>query len=387
MLIDSHNICYSRFLNRQGEDKENNSRNGNFGLPQFLATNIDMAAATGFCQSSAFYCQHSPEAARITWTKNCNPHGLARSFSWKLLSSTPNIKLSSSSPMPFLGGNYLPKKERIQVVSPNIEAPSMTVEFLDAWEDEYDGIIIDPESLPPSANAFASALQASLSNWKLKGKKGVWMKILLEQAELVPIAIQEGFNYHHAEPGYVMLIYWIPNEPCMLPASPSHQIGIAGFVINDKREVLVVKEKCPCSCSGVWKLPTGYINKSEELFSGAIREVKEETGVDTIFLEMVAFRHAHLVAFEKSDLLFVCMLKPLSSEIKIDEKEIQAAKWMAIDEILGQPFYQEDQMSKRVIKICLETSERHYKGFTAHQLISKLDGKLSYLYCNDTNNV
>lgn len=34
-----------------------------------------------------------------------------------------------------------------------------------------------------------------------------------------------------------MLTYWIPNEPCMLPASPSHQIGIAGFVINDKREV------------------------------------------------------------------------------------------------------------------------------------------------------
>lgn len=37
-------------------------------------------------------------------------------------------------------------------------------------------------------------------------------------------------------------------------------------------------------------------------------------------------RHAHLVAFEKSDLLFVCMLKPVSFEITIDEKEIQAAK-------------------------------------------------------------
>lgn len=37
-------------------------------------------------------------------------------------------------------------------------------------------------------------------------------------------------------------------------------------------------------------------------------------------------RHAHRVAFEQSDLLFVCMLKPLSSEITIDEKEIEAAK-------------------------------------------------------------
>lgn len=49
--------------------------------------------------------------------------------------------------------------------------------------------------------------------------------------------LQEGFDYHHAEPGYIMLTYWIPDEPCVLPTSPSHQIGIAGFVINDKREV------------------------------------------------------------------------------------------------------------------------------------------------------
>lgn len=37
-------------------------------------------------------------------------------------------------------------------------------------------------------------------------------------------------------------------------------------------------------------------------------------------------RHAQLVAFEKSDLMFVCMLKPLSTEITIDEKEIEDAK-------------------------------------------------------------
>lgn len=48
---------------------------------------------------------------------------------------------------------------------------------------------------------------------------------------------QEGFKYHHAESGYVMLTYWIPDEHCMLPDSPSHQIGVGGFVINDQREV------------------------------------------------------------------------------------------------------------------------------------------------------
>ncbi|XP_012076829.1 nudix hydrolase 8 isoform X1 [Jatropha curcas] len=285
------------------------------------------------------------------------------------------------------GRNILLKNNRgIRVMSPETSSPSFKVDqFLDAWDDEYGGIIIDPNNLPSSVNAFASALRASLSNWKLKGKKGIWLKILLEQADFIPIAIQEGFNYHHAEPGYVMLTYWIPDEPCLLPSSPSHQIGVGGFVINDKRDVLVVKEKCPCSCSGVWKMPTGYINKFEDIFSGVIREVKEETGVDTIFLKLVAFRHAHRVAFDKSDILFVCVLKPLSYEITVDEKELQAAKWMALDEYMEQPFYEEDHMSRRVIDACIAAHDDHYNGFVAHQLTSKLDGKLSYLYYDSSS--
>lgn len=38
------------------------------------------------------------------------------------------------------------------------------------------------------------------------------------------------------------------------------------------------------------------------------------------------FRHAHNVAFQKSDLFFICMLKPLSTEIKVDDLEIKGAK-------------------------------------------------------------
>lgn len=37
-------------------------------------------------------------------------------------------------------------------------------------------------------------------------------------------------------------------------------------------------------------------------------------------------RHVHLVGFETSDILFVCMLKPVSHDISIDENEIQDAK-------------------------------------------------------------
>jgi hypothetical protein len=60
-------------------------------------------------------------------------------------------------------------------------------------------------------------------------------------------------------------------------------------------------------------------------------------------------------------------------------------QWMAIDELIRQTFHQEDHMSKKVIDICMSAYEARYSGFIANQLTSKIDGKLSYLYYNDSN--
>lgn len=37
---------------------------------------------------------------------------------------------------------------------------------LHAFDDEYGGVIVDPERLPANPNAFVSILHASLSHWK-----------------------------------------------------------------------------------------------------------------------------------------------------------------------------------------------------------------------------
>ncbi|WVZ74376.1 hypothetical protein U9M48_022564 [Paspalum notatum var. saurae] len=271
---------------------------------------------------------------------------------------------------------------------------------LEAREDEYGGMVVDADRLPSDAAAFARSLPVSLSYWKSLGKKGVWLKLPLDRSEYIPLAVKEGFRYHHAEESYLMLTYWIPDdEPCLLPANASHQVGVGGFVINDKMEVLVVQEKyAASSLVGAWKLPTGFIHAAEEIFTGAVREVKEEAGVrdgfherndglralymqiDTEFVELIAFRHAHNVAFQKSDLFFICMLRPLSSDINIDETEIQAAKWMALAEFMEQPFVQEDHMFRKISDICVRRIRRRYCGLTAHHVVSKFDGGTSTLY-------
>ncbi|XP_011031938.1 PREDICTED: nudix hydrolase 8-like isoform X2 [Populus euphratica] len=261
---------------------------------------------------------------------------------------------------------------------------------LDACDDEYGGVVVDQDRLPVNPDAFAPMLQVSLSHWKMKGKKGIWLKLPLERSELVPVAVKEGFEYHHAERGYVMLTYWIPEGPCMLPSNATHQVGVGGFVINDKNEVLVVQEKFYApSFADLWKIPTGFILESEEIYTGAVREVKEETGVDTEFVEVIAFRHAHNLDFDKSDLFFVCMLKPLSAQIKVDNLEIQAAKWMPLVEFVAQPLIQEDGLFKKIVDICIAQLGKRYCGLLPRQVVSKFDGRPSCLYYNvlDTGNV
>ncbi|TVU28978.1 hypothetical protein EJB05_20519, partial [Eragrostis curvula] len=254
---------------------------------------------------------------------------------------------------------------------------------LEAREDEYGGMLVDADRLPSDTAGFGRSLAASLSYWKSAGKKGVWLKLPLDRSEYIPIAVKEGFRYHHAEDSYLMLTYWMPDEPCLLPANASHQVGVGGFVINDRMEVLVVQEKYSASALlGAWKLPTGFIQASEEIFTGAVREVKEETGVDTEFVELITFRHAHNVAFQKSDLFFICMLRPISIDIKIDEMEIQAAKWMPLAEFIRQPFVQDDHMFRKIADICVQRLRNRYCGLTAHNVVSKFDGGTSTLYYN-----
>lgn len=56
---------------------------------------------------------------------------------------------------------------------------------------------------------------------------------------------------------------------------------------------------------------------------------------------------------------------------------------MALNDVIRQPFYEEDEMSKKIIDICMAAYEDDYSGgYVGQQLHSKMDRKLSYLYYN-----
>eukprot|EP00878_Enallax_costatus_P032166 GHUV01035277.1.p1 GENE.GHUV01035277.1~~GHUV01035277.1.p1 ORF type:complete len:254 (+),score=37.71 GHUV01035277.1:51-812(+) len=182
--------------------------------------------------------------------------------------------------------------------------------LLDAEEDKYDGIIINTDSLPKDPATFRAALQQSLKAWSEQGKRGVWLKIPRELSQLIPIAVEPGFTFHHAEQDHVMMTKWLPEDlGNTLPPNASHQVGVGAIVVNSRQEMLVVQEaNGPLRGQGFWKMPTGLVMEGEDLIDAVEREVFEETGIRAKFKSIIAIRQAHGFAFGKSDLFFCCGL-------------------------------------------------------------------------------
>ncbi|CAK9145107.1 unnamed protein product [Ilex paraguariensis] len=257
------------------------------------------------------------------------------------------------------------------------------VELLAAINDDHGGVIVEMKESMDS-KVFLSLLRASLSHWKLQGKRGVWIKLPIELANLVETAVKEGFWFHHAEPHYLMLVYWIPETANTIPANATHRVRVGAIVLNDKRELLVVQEKSgKFQGTGVWKIPTGVLDEGEDIFAAATREVKEETGIDTEFVEILAFRQSHKSFFEKSDLFFICMLRPLSFGIQKQELEIEAAQWMPFEDYAAQPFAQKHSVFKYINELCLAKIDRSYNGFSPMPMTSFFNDQISYLYLNN----
>ncbi|KAK6269178.1 hypothetical protein QUC31_013338 [Theobroma cacao] len=132
-----------------------------------------------------------------------------------------------------------------------------------------------------------------------------------------------------------MLAYWIPGGTRTLPANASHRIGIGVFVMNEKREVLVVQENTGrFRVTGVWKFPTGVVNEAGDLCTAAVREVKEETA------------------------------------------------WMPFEEYAAQPFVQTNELSNCIVDISKAKEDRKYSGFVPVPTSSLFSYEKNYMYFN-----
>jgi ADP-ribose pyrophosphatase YjhB (NUDIX family) len=254
--------------------------------------------------------------------------------------------------------------------------------------DHYNGVSLHLERLGTgeyddismSAADFETALHTALDFWKREGRKGIWIHLNTQQADKVPVAMAAGFSFHMVvaadsvvatlangtsddKNNMLVLKKWLPDDSASrLPSGPNHQIGVGCLVLHpdDPTLMLTVQEKTgPAAALGLWKMPTGLSDTAEDIHCAAIRELREETGLEAHFDGILCLRQAHPVGGggtgrAVSDLFFVCRMC-LTDETAVDiEKhmtacpnEIAAMQWMSVQDYCDQerwqtsPVYQE----------------------------------------------
>jgi 8-oxo-dGTP pyrophosphatase MutT (NUDIX family) len=189
--------------------------------------------------------------------------------------------------------------------------------------NKFNGIIIETDQIPEDIDVFSPQLNALLSHAKQQNKAIIWLTLPLKLAHLIATATTQGFTFHNCLPNEVTLIFKSQPQD-FVPFMPTHSLGAGGLVQNSLGEILVIRERGATT----YKLPGGHIELGETIENAVIREVLEETGIQTTFSAVLGMASTHPYRFGKSNIYIVCKLAPLSTQINIhDTHEIDDAKW------------------------------------------------------------
>ena len=113
--------------------------------------------------------------------------------------------------------------------------------------DRFKGVTVASSTQPTlDESSFAEKLRISLEEWHKNEIRAVWFNVDLKRCyHWIGALSKEGFDVHHANPpDEVSMIKWISSsESNQIPTFAHHMIGVGGFVVNDKDEVLVVTER------------------------------------------------------------------------------------------------------------------------------------------------
>lgn len=222
---------------------------------------------------------------------------------------------------------------------------------IEGERNRFHGVEVGPEALPDAVDGFKERLDHSIRTWQAEDLQVAWFNVPLSRAFLVPALVDAGSVFHHSTTEYLMLTLRLV-EDAFVPLYATHYIGAGGVVINEKNELLVVCERFRGGRAPYYKLPGGALLPEEHLAEGVVREVFEETGVPTRFDGLVCFRHWHGYRYDKSDIYFVCRLRPLHQIIKMQATEIEACFWMPVETYMGSENV--SQFNKLIVKAAVE---------------------------------
>lgn len=104
---------------------------------------------------------------------------------------------------------------------------------------------------------------------------------------------------------------------------------IVTVCIQEEGKFLIVQEGIP-KAYGLWNLPGGHLDDEEDLLEGAMREAKEETGLDIEITGIMSIQRNMIRGLNHVRVIFNA--KKVGGEIAFDKDEILAIKWVTPEE-------------------------------------------------------
>jgi 8-oxo-dGTP pyrophosphatase MutT (NUDIX family) len=103
-----------------------------------------------------------------------------------------------------------------------------------------------------------------------------------------------------------------------------------GCIIIDNDKVLLVFEEG----RNFWGFPKGHMEEGETELETALREVKEEVGLDVTIDTSKRYILNYNInnKIDKTTILYLA--KPLTSNVKKQDSEIKDAKWVSLDQVV-----------------------------------------------------
>ncbi|XP_058504929.1 nucleoside diphosphate-linked moiety X motif 6 [Solea solea] len=251
--------------------------------------------------------------------------------------------------------------------------------------DRFGGVTVNLEAagLPAdiSDSLFGRLLRESLVQWKAEGKVAVWLRVPISLSRCAAAASAHGFTFHHARHHHAVLALWLGDGESRLPGFATHQVGVAGAVVDESNgKVLVVQDRN--KTKNAWKFPGGLSDPGENIGATAVREVLEETGVRSEFRSLLSVRqqHDHPGAFGMSDMYVICRLSPLTYDIHFCTQECLRCDWLDLADLA----HTDDTtpITSRVAKLLLHGLERGFDhvDLTMEELPAVYSGKFYQLY-------
>lgn len=132
------------------------------------------------------------------------------------------------------------------------------------------------------------------------------------------------------------------------------EFSAGGIVFNNEGQVLLINNAALRNPKkSYWGFPKGHIDPGESSKDAAIREVKEETGLDVEIIQKIG-DSKYTFTFEGEKIFKVVimfLMKKVGGEIKVQEEELLGAEWVSSEDALTKLSFPKD---KELFKLAIE---------------------------------